>query len=200
MRMDASAPSGGSRMASSASASAGRRVRSGTCASPTTTLATSPSSVTSPIRSGCELTGVRRAVRAAALRARAGRCCRVWSAAGAAAGGCRSATAATRWCPTTRAFAATSCMAPSAASRSAGGGSNRSCSTPSSRCCDRLGSRRRSVRSSREAQSTRRGCAQPSWSSSARRSTPSAPDASSTRARRRTGSSRARWSANGSSG
>jgi DNA invertase Pin-like site-specific DNA recombinase len=38
--------------------------------------ATSPSSATSPTRSGCVRTGVRRAARAAAPRARAGRCCR----------------------------------------------------------------------------------------------------------------------------
>jgi DNA invertase Pin-like site-specific DNA recombinase len=38
--------------------------------------ATSPSSATSPTRSGCEPTGARRAARVAASRAKAGRCCK----------------------------------------------------------------------------------------------------------------------------
>ena len=60
-------------------------------------------------------------------------------------------------------------------------------STPCSTRCNRLGLRRRSARSSWEAQTTRRGCAPSSWSSNARRSTPNEPAASSTRANRRTG-------------
>ena len=75
-RMGASAPSGAWRTAWSASASAARRARSGTCASKVTTPATSPSSATSRTSSGCARTGARRAGRAAAPRARAGRCCR----------------------------------------------------------------------------------------------------------------------------
>jgi DNA invertase Pin-like site-specific DNA recombinase len=75
-RTDASAPSDAWRAAWSVSGSAARRVRSGMCASKATTPATSPSSAISQTRSGCARTGARRAGRAAALRARAGRCCR----------------------------------------------------------------------------------------------------------------------------
>ena len=83
--------------------------------------------------------------------------------------------------------------------RSAAGGSSGSCSTPCSRRCNRPGSRRRCARSSTQAQITRRGCARPSFSSSARRSTPTACSASSTRASPRTDSSPAPSSASGSS-
>ena len=65
-RTGASRPSGASRTAWSASASAARRARTGTCASRTTTPATSPSSATWPTSSGCAPTGARRAARAAA--------------------------------------------------------------------------------------------------------------------------------------
>jgi Recombinase len=56
--------------------SVARRARSGTCASKATTPDTSPSSAISPPSSGCAPTGVHRAGRAAAPRARAGRCSR----------------------------------------------------------------------------------------------------------------------------
>ena len=59
-------------------------------------------------------------------------------------------------------------------------------------------SRRRCARSSTPTTTTTRACARPSLSSSARRSTPTARAASSTAASPRTGSSPARWSANGS--
>jgi DNA invertase Pin-like site-specific DNA recombinase len=93
----------------------------------------------------------------------------------------------------------TSYTAPSAASRSAAGGSSEWCSTPSSRRSNRPGSKRHSTRSNTLTTTIRRGCAPPSWRSSAHRSTLSARVVSSMPANPRTGSSPAPWSANGSS-
>ena len=86
-----------------------------------------------------------------------------------------------------------------ALSVSAAGGSSGWCSTPSSGRWLPPGSMRRSARSSTPSPLTRRGCARPSWSSSAR-SAPNARDGSSTPANPRTGSSRERSSVSGSSG
>ena len=125
---------------------------------------------------------------------------RALSAAGAADGGCRSATAVRRSCPHYSCVRGHQLYGTERCQPVGGRRIEQVVLDAVFEALARPGSRRRCARSSTPPRTTRRGCARPSSSSSGPRPTPSGPAASSTAASRRTGSSLARWSASGSSG